>query len=165
MEHGDKPSCRRRVVLGAALLLTALVGCIAGPAFAASAPATSPREHNAVAAAASSRSSSVPRPTYNKRCETTAKSQEAMDRCVASQVSQLDGELAHALSVEATYLGHSGVSTTESKWLSFMRSECNLEKRPYAGGSIQPLVYGECERGLLFIRVSEIRSVVDSLPS
>lgn len=164
MEHEDRSSCRRRPVL-AAVLLTALVGCFAGPAFGASAPATSLREQNAVATAASSRSASIPPPTYNKKCETTAKSQEAMDRCAASQVSQLDGELAHALSVEATYLGHSGVSTTESKWLSFMRSECNLEKRPYAGGSIQPLVYGECERGLLFIRVSEIRSVVDSLPS
>jgi len=45
-----------------------------------------------------------------------------------------------------------------------MKSECSLETRPYTGGSIRPLVYGECERGLLFNRVGEIRSVVSSIP-
>jgi len=163
MESRDKPSRRRRLVLGVTLLAV-LIGWTAGPALAASSTATWPREHK-VASAAASRSSSIPPPTYNKKCDRTAKSQEALDRCVASQVSQLDGELSYALSVEATtHLGHSRVLTTESKWLGFMRSECTLESRPYIGGSIDPLVYGECERGLLFTRVGEIRSVVDSLP-
>lgn len=164
MEYRDNPSRRRHLAIGAAALAV-LVGCAAGPALAASAPATSPGEHRVFATDASSPSSSIPPPTYNKRCESTAKSQVAMDRCAASQVAQLDRELTHALSVEATALGRSGVTTTQAKWLAFMTSECTLEARPYSGGTIQPLIYGECERGLLFDRIAEIRSVVNTLPS
>jgi uncharacterized protein YecT (DUF1311 family) len=136
-------------------------------ALAASAPFTSHGEYQSALKGvgnAPKPSSTVPPPTYNKKCENTAMTQIALDRCVASQVAQLDDELAHALAVEAGYLGHSGVANTQSKWLGFMKSECSLETRPYTGGSIQPLVYGECERGLLYNRIAEIRSVVSSIP-
>jgi uncharacterized protein YecT (DUF1311 family) len=116
-----------------------------------------------VVANAAKPSSTFPPPSYNKKCDATAKTQIALDRCVASQVAQLDSELAHALAVEAAYLGHSGVANTQSKWLGFMKSECSLEARPYTGGSIQPLIYGQCERGLVYNRIAEIRAVVTSI--
>lgn len=160
MERKANVSRRRRLAVGAAVLAV-LVVCTAS-VVAASTPAKS---HGGLTVTkATNPSSTVPQPTYDKKCQSTAKSELAMDRCVAAQVAQLDRELTHALSVEASYLGHSGVTTTQSKWLAFRKSECTLEAQPYAGGSIRPLVYGECERGLLFNRVGEIRSVVDTLP-
>jgi uncharacterized protein YecT (DUF1311 family) len=144
--------------------LVVLVGCTAGPALAASTPSTSHSGHLVALLVVDKPSFTIPPPTYHKRCESTAKSQAALDRCAASQVTQLDHELTHALSVEGAYFGHSGVASTESKWLAFMKSECGLESRPYSGGSIRPVVYGDCERGLLVSRIAEIRSVLNSLP-
>jgi len=108
--------------------------------------------------------SPIPPPAYKKACESEATSESAMVRCVDSQVAQLNGEIRFALAVEAAYLGRSGVASTESRWLEFMKSECTLEEHPYSGGSIQPLIYGVCERDLLFNRIAEVRSVVGSTP-
>jgi uncharacterized protein YecT (DUF1311 family) len=157
---------RHRLAVGTVILVV-LMAFSTSAALAASAPSTSHGEHlsaSVVLANAARPSSTVPPPSYNKKCESAANTQIALDRCVASQVAQLDNELAHALAVEAGYLGHSGVANTQSKWLGFIKSECNLEARPYTGGSIQPLIYGECERGLLYNRIAEIRSVVSSIP-
>ncbi|MGO9581768.1 MAG: lysozyme inhibitor LprI family protein [Acidimicrobiales bacterium] len=163
MEPRANLSRRGRLAFVAAALV-ALVGCTAGPALAASAPSTSHRGHLVALLVVDKPSSAIPPPTYSKRCERTAKSQAALDRCAASQVTQLDRELTRALSVEGAYFGHSGVARTESKWVAFMKSECSLETRPYSGGSIRPVVYGDCERGLLVSRIAEIRSVLNSLP-
>ena len=156
---------RHRLAVGTVILVV-LMAFSTSAALAASAPSTSHGEHLSaliVLANAAKPSSTVPPPSYDKKCESTAKTQIALDRCVASQIAQLDDELAHALAVEATYLGHSGVANTQSKWLGFMKSECSLEARPYTGGSIQPLIYGQCERGLVYNRIAEIRAVVTSI--
>lgn len=107
--------------------------------------------------------SPIPSPSYKKTCENKAASESAMVRCVGSQIAQLNGEIRSALVVGTEYLGRSGVTSTESRWREFMKSECALEEHPYSGGSIRSLIYGVCERNLLVNRIAEIRSVVDSL--
>jgi hypothetical protein len=104
---------------------------------------------------------SIPPPTYSKKCESKAATILGLDTCVAFEVAQLDRELSRALSVEATFLGHSGVASTEFKWLAFMKSECALEARPYSGTDYRPLTHGWCERGLLVSRIAGIRLAVN----
>ena len=80
--------------------------------------------------------SPIPSPSYKKTCENKAASEAAMVRCVGSQIAQLNGEIRSALVVGTEYLGRSGVTSTESRWREFMKSECALEEHPYSGGSI-----------------------------
>jgi uncharacterized protein YecT (DUF1311 family) len=156
MEHRTTQS--RYLVVGAALLAVLIVSTTS-VAMAASSPAKS---HGAVTLTeATKRSSSIPPPRYSKKCEREARTTLGLAVCVAAEVAQLDGELSRALSVEATLLGHSGVASTEFKWLAFVKSECALEARPYSGGDYQPLTYDLCERGLLVSRITGIRSAVN----
>ncbi len=67
--------------------------------------------------------STVPPPVYSRVCERKATSDSAMVHCVDSQIAQLNGEMRSALTVEATYLGGSGVTETQSRWLGFLKSD------------------------------------------
>jgi uncharacterized protein YecT (DUF1311 family) len=114
--------------------------------------------------AASAAGVKVPPPSYDSSCMKTARTQLALDRCVAREVAELDAELAHAVTVQGGVTGAAGAKATEATWTKYMRSEWLLETRPNAGGSIVPLVYGDCEVRLLVDRISEIRAFVDAQP-
>lgn len=101
-----------------------------------------------------------PRPTYDSRCEKTASSQIAMDRCIAGEVAQLEREIKVALNDEARKFAKGQVSAVQQDWLRFERAECRLEASGYEGGTIQPLIFGSCERGLLVQRIDEIDAVI-----
>ena len=88
-----------------------------------------------------------------------------MDRCVSKEVSQLNAELREAIRYEAAQLGSKMVNSVQTNWTKFEKSECQLEESPYKGGSIEPLIYGVCERGLLVQRISEIEAVVKAAPN
>jgi uncharacterized protein YecT (DUF1311 family) len=113
---------------------------------------------------ASSSGTSLPRPTYNSNCEKTALSQVAMDQCVASELAQLGSEMHIALNDEATRFGKTAVTSAQDAWALFEKAECQLEESPYKGGTIQPLIYGVCERGLLVQRINDIDAVIRAAP-
>lgn len=82
----------------------------------------------------------------------------------AKDVRELGSELALALAVETKYFGRSSVVAAQHAWTSYEAAECLLEQRPYAGGTIQPLVYAVCELGLLVQRIDQVRSDVGAVP-
>lgn len=106
----------------------------------------------------------IPPPTYDRRCEKLATSEAAMNSCVRTEVAQLMREQSRALSAEASVLGQRGVARAERKWVQFLDTECALEAQPYAGGSIQPLIVASCERRLTVERINEIRLVIATTP-
>ena len=115
-------------------------------------------------ASASSSTTPPPKPTYNAKCQKTAMSQIAMDDCVAGEVAQLNAEMKIALRDEAGQFGKGAVATVQQDWLRFEQAECRLEDKVYKGGTIQPLIYGVCELGLLVQRINEIDAVIRAWP-
>lgn len=113
---------------------------------------------------ASSSGMSLPRPTYSSKCEKTALSQVAMDQCIASELAQLGSEMHIALNDEASRFGKTAVTPAQDAWAAFEKAECQLEESPYKGGTIQPLIHGVCERGLLVRRINEIYAVIRAAP-
>jgi len=87
-----------------------------------------------------------------------------MNRCAASQVTQLQRQLAVGLKKESQVFGTSTVAAIQSQWTTFMRGECTMEESGYQGGSIEPLIYGECKVSLLVSRIAEIRKTIADLP-
>jgi len=102
--------------------------------------------------------------TYNSQCERTASTQTAMNECVNSEVKQLQGQLSLALHSERGVFGTKMVGVAESQWRTFVKAECTMEASPNRGGSIYPLIYGDCVRDLTVTRIEEIRAVLASHP-
>jgi uncharacterized protein YecT (DUF1311 family) len=143
--------CQRHLVLspgtiaGVTVLLLLAMGLPAADAAASSTPV-------------------LPRPTYNSKCETTAVSQIAMDRCVAKEVAQLNSELKLALEDGADHFGVATVEKVQRAWVDYEKMECGLEESPYKGGTIQPHVYGACEVELLVQRINVIDAGIRATP-
>jgi uncharacterized protein YecT (DUF1311 family) len=116
------------------------------------------------AIAGASSAGSPPMPTYGSKCEKTALSQMAMDKCVAGELAQLNTEMTVALNDEADQFAEDAVVGIQQKWLHFEQAECYVEDSPYKGGTIQPLIFGVCERGLMVQRIAEIDAVIKAAP-
>lgn len=105
----------------------------------------------------------IPPPSYGTGCERSAASQMAMDEWAEKQAHELESELARALAAETSDFGTTLVVVAQHAWMGYEAAECRLEERPYAGGTIQPLIYAECEQGLLVVRIDQIRSDVGAV--
>jgi uncharacterized protein YecT (DUF1311 family) len=101
---------------------------------------------------------------YNRSCEKTATTQIALDKCAQSELRQVQGRLTTQVNELSRRLGTKAVRQVQSRWLTFRASECALEASPYKGGTIQPLIVGECELGLTVERLQELRTFEQSLP-
>jgi uncharacterized protein YecT (DUF1311 family) len=106
--------------------------------------------------------STSPSVTYDRSCEKSAISQAAMNECIGRELSQLERQLKSALAAEAHSYGSKSVAAVQSLWVKFRTAECTLEASPNKGGSIQPLVYGTCERDMTVSRIDQVRQVVIS---
>ena len=87
MKQRVNPLSRHRLALGTTILVV-LMAFTTSAALAASAPFTSHGEYQSALKGvgnAPKPSSTVPPPTYNKKCENTAMTQIALDRFVASR--------------------------------------------------------------------------------
>lgn len=115
-------------------------------------------------ASTSTRSTTVPKATYNSKCQKTAQTQIALDECAAKEVAELTKELNSALAIEGRVFGLSLVASVQERWAAFEKAECTLESSPNKGGTIYPLVYGLCERTLLVQRIDDIGDDVSSQP-
>jgi len=91
-------------------------------------------------------------------------SQISMDNCLASEVKQLKNEMQVQLHNESIQFGHVAVARAQNAWVHFEQAECQLEDSGYKGGSIQPLIYETCERGLLVQRITELDAITRKTP-
>ena len=87
-----------------------------------------------------------------------------MDECAQSELRQVQSQLTTLLNKEATMFGRKAVNKVESQWRQFRNSECALEAAPNKGGTIVPLVIGECEVQLTVQRIQAVSAFLDSFP-
>jgi uncharacterized protein YecT (DUF1311 family) len=70
--------------------------------------------------------------------------------------SELQQQLTPALAKDSALFGASAVDKVQAAWIQYRDNECELEQSPYEGGTIQPLIYGECEVALTVQRLQEV---------
>jgi len=106
-------------------------------------------------AAATTRAAATPSTvTFNRSCEHTAKTQNALNRCAAAELGEVQYQLKAALSA----LLHSKlVRAAQSRFVAYEKSECTAAAAPNRGGSIYPLIYDGCEVRLTVQRIQEVR--------
>lgn len=84
-------------------------------------------------------------------------SQLEMNDCAVSRYQQADGQLNAVWPQAKGYMDGLGAGEllldAQRKWLAFRDATCSAEIAPFAGGSIQPLVWYEC-----LIRVTQTRT-------
>jgi uncharacterized protein YecT (DUF1311 family) len=96
--------------------------------------------------------------TYNRSCEKTAQTQTAMDFCAASELKDLQGQLATALGNEKHSLAAGLVDEAQAAFQRYATAECDAVASQNRGGSIYPLLLGTCEVGLTAQRIQQVRS-------
>jgi uncharacterized protein YecT (DUF1311 family) len=96
----------------------------------------------------------------DRSCEKTAGTQQALDACAYSELAQLGPQLAAALASEAKHYARSRVDAAQAAWLEYRASECGLEASFYAGGTIQPMIFADCEVSLTLTRIDDLLRVV-----
>ena len=146
------------LLLSFGVLVSAIAGCgkpghvLADPTTAATTAATTPTT-----------TTSLPSISYDQSCETTAMTQSAMDACASSELSDLQNQLSAALQTESTLFPSSSVNSVQSDWSTFVNTECTMEANSYQGGSIYPMIFGDCEVQLTVTRIEEVRKLISSL--
>jgi uncharacterized protein YecT (DUF1311 family) len=94
----------------------------------------------------------------------TFMSQVAMDQCAGKEVAELEGQLSRALNKDAAVYGATAVHAVQSSWIKFRDFECSLEGSDFKGGTIQPLIYEECEIRPTVQRLQQVREALAGLP-
>ena len=84
-----------------------------------------------------------------------------MNMCLTAQVRVTRSQLKGALDREAAALqsgsiqnGQRVVHAAESAYERYVRAECLAEANPYSGGTIYPIIFGNCEVSLLQERLA-----------
>lgn len=85
-----------------------------------------------------------------------------MDLCAGTELSELQQQLTPALTKDSALFGSAAVEKVQAAWVHYRDSECALEASSYKGGTIQPLIRGNCEVTLTAQRLLQIREVVAS---
>lgn len=90
-------------------------------------------------------------------------SQLEMNNCAAARYQQADGQLNAAWPQAKRYMDGLGAGDllldAQRKWLAFRDAACSAEIAPFAGGTIQPLVWYECLTRVTLTRTNELRAL------
>jgi uncharacterized protein YecT (DUF1311 family) len=111
-------------------------------------------------AAASATTPTPPVVTYNHSCTRTATTQNAMNRCAAKEVRELQHQLSTDLSRQKKGRSPSAarlVQAAQTSFAAYEKAECTAMAAPNVGGSIYPLVFGNCEIRLTVQRIQEVQ--------
>ena len=88
-----------------------------------------------------------------------------MDMCLTKQIHTLRGAIAAALNRQISLINASApgqglplVTAAQKDFDLYVRSECLAESAPYNGGTIVPIIFGNCEVSLYQQRLTLIRS-------
>jgi uncharacterized protein YecT (DUF1311 family) len=128
------------------------VVALAALVLAACGTASSPR--------ASSTASTLPVVTYSRACARTAVTQIALDECAGTELKELEGQLATALARQEKGQTSNVVAADRAAQAAFdtyEKAACAVAAAPNLGGTIYPLISGQCEIRLTAQRVGEIR--------
>jgi uncharacterized protein YecT (DUF1311 family) len=87
-----------------------------------------------------------------------------MDNCAAAELADLQRQLSVALAGEARVFGNGLVHAAEEHWVAYRNAECTAVASTYRGGSIYPLIVGDCQVHLTVERITDIRQEVASQP-
>jgi len=98
----------------------------------------------------------------SRNCQNSANLNDyQMNMCLIAQVDSTRSLLNTALGHEAAVLqsgsirnGQQVVHAAESAYEHYVRAECLAEANPYSGGTIYPIIFGNCEVSLLQERLS-----------
>ena len=85
-----------------------------------------------------------------------------MNACAAARYAAADAQLNAAWPAAKGYMDGIGAGATlldaQRKWLAFRDANCTAESAPYAGGSIQPLVWYGCLERLTLARTRDLQA-------
>ena len=76
----------------------------------------------------------------------------------------MQSQLTTLLNKESAMFGRKAVNQVEDHWRRFRDSECALQARPNKGGTVVPLVIGECDIQLTMQRIQELSEFPNSFP-
>jgi uncharacterized protein YecT (DUF1311 family) len=102
----------------------------------------------------------LPPVTYNQSCERTAQTQIAMDECAGTELLEVQRQLNAALAAAERGAGASFVrlvNSAEQTFEAYEKAECKVAAAPNIGGTIYPLIFGNCEVRLTVQRLQEVR--------
>ena len=114
----------------------------------------------ATPAASSSTTSTLPIVTYNRACARTAMTQIAMDECAGVEIKELNGQLSVALAHQekgATSNELTADRAAQAAFNAYEKAACAVAAAPNVGGTIYPLILGQCEIRVTVQRIQEIR--------
>lgn len=92
-------------------------------------------------------------------------SQLELNDCAAQRYQQADALLNAAWPQAKGYMDSLGAGEllldAQRKWLAFRDAACSAEMAPFAGGSIQPLVWYDCLTRVTQTRTAELRALTN----
>ncbi len=87
-----------------------------------------------------------------------------MNNCAAARYQQADDALNAAWPTAKAFMDRLGQGSVlldaQRKWLAFRDAACTAEAAPYAGGSIQPMIWHGCLTRLTVHRTDDLRSLL-----
>ena len=90
-------------------------------------------------------------------------SQLEMNECAAAEYQQADRQLNAAWPIAKAYMDNLGAGDllldAQRKWLAFRDAACSAEIAPFAGGTIQPLVWYSCLTRVTRTRTDELQAL------
>jgi uncharacterized protein YecT (DUF1311 family) len=92
-----------------------------------------------------------------------------IDQCLVTQMKIVTGRMQSSLHKESGFFRYATRSQdwrvakrTQATFMSYAREVCLAETNPYASGTIEPILYGECALQLFQQRLKEIRHEISS---
>ena len=103
--------------------------------------------------------------TAQQQCLDTAMTQLSMDQCAGADLAAARARLArvHAAvdsAIAKDTIARRMLARADVQWRTFMTTQCTWEGRAYAGGSMQPMVEGNCLALLTNGRAEYLQSFV-----
>ncbi len=87
-----------------------------------------------------------------------------MNDCAAAEFQQADGQLNAVWPQVKGYMDSIGQGAVlldaQRKWIPFRDAACTAEIAPYAGGSIQPLIWYSCLTRLTRVRTFDLQELM-----
>ena len=87
-----------------------------------------------------------------------------MDRCAGSELKQVERQLPAVLADAKHVFKPNLVDADQAAWLAYRNAHCEATASYYEGGSIVPLIIGDCARDLTIARITSLREEIAKLP-
>jgi uncharacterized protein YecT (DUF1311 family) len=79
-------------------------------------------------------------------------------------LTEVEAQLPAVLADAKKVFSPSLVDADQKAWLAYRKAHCQDVASYYEGGSIVPLIFGDCERNLTIERITSLRGEIADLP-